>query len=273
VISASGCGGGTVTVTEHQSEAGTPVKVAHSTTQTHRPPIRAPLNNPAQLPDQNVTAYCNEVPLGHACHAVTAAPEDPNESPQRNCDTNIVANSNTSCGFAENAFYEYYEAHLGSRKDTSVMAHSPRTGKNYELGCGLSKGLIGCISSPTSEGIYVSFPEAAIDEYTQAQARAYERTRDVGHPGTPAATGSTTPQPSSSQSNSTPESGSTAGGESSADDEVGSYSHGSDQAFCEEHECIGEFESDDGYVAECTDGTYSHSGGKSGACSDHGGEN
>jgi hypothetical protein len=232
------------------------------------------LNNPAQQPDPSVTVYCNEVPLGHACHAVTAAPGDPNESPQRNCDTNIVANANTSCGFAENAFYEYYGAHSGSGKGASVMVHSPTTGKNYELGCGPSKGLIGCVSSPTSDGIYVSFPEAAIDEYTEAQARAYDSTRDVGHPGKPAANDSTASEPSGDENSSTPEAASTEGdeSESSIEDEVGSYSHSGDQAFCSEHECIGEFENEDGYVAECSDGTFSHSGGKSGACSDHGGE-
>lgn len=61
-----------------------------------------------------------------------------------------------------------------------------------------------------------------------------------------------------------------AGGEG---DEVGSSSHATDAEFCREHECIGEFETEPGTVVECSDGTYSHSGGISGACSDHGGEN
>ncbi len=55
----------------------------------------AGLTNPAQHPDPSVTAYCNEVPMGHACHAVTTTPSDPNESPQRNCDPNIE-NESTS---------------------------------------------------------------------------------------------------------------------------------------------------------------------------------
>lgn len=58
----------------------------------------------------------------------------------------------------------------------------------------------------------------------------------------------------------------------SEEDEVGSTSHATDEQFCEEHECIGEFESEDGTVVECSDGTFSHAGGISGACSDHGGE-
>jgi hypothetical protein len=43
--------------------------------------------------------------------------------------------------------------------------------------------------------------------------------------------------------------------------------------FCDYFNCIKSFwESTNGYVDECIDGTYSHSGGRSGACSRHGGE-
>jgi hypothetical protein len=59
---------------------------------------------------------------------------------------------------------------------------------------------------------------------------------------------------------------------SSGDDEVGSSSHAGDTKFCEEHTCEGNFTGEEGTVAECSDGTYSHAGGISGACSDHGGE-
>lgn len=68
---------------------------------------------------------------------------------------------------------------------------------------------------------------------------------------------------------STPESSPT-GGESG--EGPGSYSHAEDSRFCSEHECIGDFKGEGGYVVECSDGTYSHAGGISGACSDHGGE-
>lgn len=62
------------------------------------------------------------------------------------------------------------------------------------------------------------------------------------------------------------------GEERGEEDEPGSTSHEGDVQFCSEHECIGDFEGEDGYVVECSDGTYSHAGGISGACSDHGGE-
>src|SRR5205823_13379095 len=43
--------------------------------------------------------------------------------------------------------------------------------------------------------------------------------------------------------------------------------------FCDFFNCISSFwQHTNGYVDECVDGTYSHSGGVQGACSDHGGE-
>lgn len=54
-------------------------------------------------------------------------------------------------------------------------------------------------------------------------------------------------------------------------DELGSYSHATDAQFCSEHDCIGEFDSEPGRIAECADGSFSHSGGIQGACSYHGG--
>jgi hypothetical protein len=43
--------------------------------------------------------------------------------------------------------------------------------------------------------------------------------------------------------------------------------------FCDYFDCIESFWRDtNGYVEECADGTYSHSGGREGACSYHGGE-
>ena len=42
--------------------------------------------------------------------------------------------------------------------------------------------------------------------------------------------------------------------------------------FCDYFNCIPSFwQSTKGYVEECQDGTYSHSGGRSGSCSSHGG--
>lgn len=52
----------------------------------------------------------------------------------------------------------------------------------------------------------------------------------------------------------------------------GSTSHGTDAQFCTSHQCIKNFSNGNGYIVQCQDGKWSHSGGSSGACSDHGGE-
>jgi hypothetical protein len=43
-------------------------------------------------------------------------------------------------------------------------------------------------------------------------------------------------------------------------------------SFCQTHSCIPNFYNGNGYVVQCADGMWSHSGGEPGACSYHGGE-
>jgi hypothetical protein len=52
----------------------------------------------------------------------------------------------------------------------------------------------------------------------------------------------------------------------------GSSSHSTDAQFCATHQCIRNFPNGNGTIVQCVDGEWSHSGGLSGACSDHGGE-
>jgi hypothetical protein len=53
----------------------------------------------------------------------------------------------------------------------------------------------------------------------------------------------------------------------------GGYIYAVPSSFCGYFNCIPSFwESTLGYAEQCVDGTYSHSGGRSGACSYHGGE-
>jgi hypothetical protein len=52
----------------------------------------------------------------------------------------------------------------------------------------------------------------------------------------------------------------------------GSTCHAEDEKFCGENTCIPNFPNGNGAVVRCNDGEYSHSGGLSGACSDHEGE-
>jgi hypothetical protein len=73
-----------------------------------------------------------------------------------------------------------------------------------------------------------------------------------------------------SHSESTPKEESGSAGEKEG---PGSTSHAEDAQFCSTHTCIANFPNGNGAVVECNDGEWSHSGGLSGACSDHGGEN
>jgi hypothetical protein len=53
----------------------------------------------------------------------------------------------------------------------------------------------------------------------------------------------------------------------------GGYIYGADPVkVCSYFNCIGNFGSSPGYMIECKDGTYSTAGGRSGACSQHGGK-
>jgi hypothetical protein len=47
---------------------------------------------------------------------------------------------------------------------------------------------------------------------------------------------------------------------------------GNGGGFCSSHTCIPNFSKGTGYVVQCADGEWSHSGGRPGACSGHGGE-
>jgi hypothetical protein len=51
----------------------------------------------------------------------------------------------------------------------------------------------------------------------------------------------------------------------------GSSSHATDAQFCSTHTCIQNFPNGSGYIVQCADGEWSHSGGRSSACSRHGG--
>jgi uncharacterized membrane protein YgcG len=66
--------------------------------------------------------------------------------------------------------------------------------------------------------------------------------------------------------------GSLGGGSSGSLGGSSSGGGGSGGSFCTTHTCIGNFNQGNGYVVQCADGTWSHSGGESGACSWHGGE-
>lgn len=151
------------------------------------------------------------------------------------CGEEISGSAHTSCPFAREVVSAFL-ARYGVLKvpPSEVTAASPTTHKTYNLRCAvLQNEIVECSVGDAD----VLFPL------------------------------------SKAEGSSSGGSGSQGGGESEGEsDSVGSSSHAGDAKFCEEHQCIGNFTTEEGTVVECSDGTFSHAGGISGACSDHGGE-
>ena len=154
--------------------------------------------------------------------------------PRRNPCAHITRSSVTSCPFAL-AVKRAYLSHPSG----TVVAYSPVTHKTYTMRCIQSKGVAACAGGIGSE---VAFNAPPGPGTTAQQASSSTATQAP-----PAATTEEVEQP-------------------------GSSSHATDDQFCSTHQCIENFPNGNGSIVQCQDGEWSHSGGLSGACSDHGGE-
>jgi hypothetical protein len=168
--------------------------------------------------------------------AEAQAPTSTEKGTERECGETITVNDHASCPFAK-AVYAAVASRYRSEQAVpgEVSASSPVTHKTYE---------VACRELPGDTNVECTTGDA---EMVFAISRLKEE---------PAPPAETSPEPE---------------GEGE-EDEVGSFSHATDGQFCKEHECEGNFTGEDGTIAECFDGTFSHAGGISGACSDHGGE-
>lgn len=103
------------------------------------------------------------------------------------CDPNVrVKAATTTCGFAENVFYEYWHAGEG----TAIKAFSAAIGTYLAVHC--KAGVL--VTCRTGAGALVRFPVRAVRAYTAANARSYARRHTVS--GDPDATAA--PDPPSS---------------------------------------------------------------------------
>jgi hypothetical protein len=160
------------------------------------------------------------------------------------CDANIsVKAATTTCGFAQNTFFEYWTG--GEASD--IQVYSPAVKRAFATHCAVSNGTVSCT---TNDHGAVRFSVAAVDRYDQDQADAYASSHDLGS-GSPSGDASPAYTPPADDT-STP-----------------SYDGGAD--FCDTHDCIPNYDNGNGYTVQCSDGTYSQSGGIQGACSHHGG--
>jgi hypothetical protein len=91
------------------------------------------------------------------------------------CDANILAKrGTTSCPFAQNVFYEYWQAEQNG--DDAVRAYSPVTQRTYDLAC-VAAATVVCRGGDGSE---VRFSRASLDGYDTAQADAFRCAHDLG---------------------------------------------------------------------------------------------
>ncbi len=114
----------------------------------------------------------------------------------------------------------------------------------------LCLALSGCAGSSVSTTTVTSTPDAALSSDSQTTD---SQSTDSG------------------LTDSTPSDSSSSTDQGSAES-PGSYSHSDDAGFCSSHQCIANFPNGNGYVVQCVDSEWSHSGGLSGSCSYHGGE-
>jgi hypothetical protein len=122
----------------------------------------------------------------------------------------------------------------------------------YRLRCDATSRRVICTAG---DGAVVRFSALSIDRYTSANARAYASSHDLGHASTPTARA-----PETAPSDPPP-----AVAPPSPADGTGT------EDFCTTHDCIPNYPNGNGSTVQCSDGSFSHSGGIQGACSHHGG--
>ncbi|MGO9663151.1 MAG: hypothetical protein ACLP66_07575 [Polyangia bacterium] len=93
------------------------------------------------------------------------------------CD-NISASAGTSCTFASNTFYEYWQASGGDPTlSETINVWSADDQTYYTLGCNPTDGVIDCTDA---NGEDVRFSQDAIDGYSSSQASTYAASADLG---------------------------------------------------------------------------------------------
>ena len=151
----------------------------------------------------------------------------PTPDPYVACDPNIrVRAATTTCPFAQNVFYEYYLETFGYPGRVTVRAWSAAASQWFRVRCAGDSRIV-CRAGDGSE---IRFSGAAVAAYDDEQAARYASTHNIGDSGAP-----TEPPDADAGRN------------------------------------IPNYENGTGYRVQCADGMYSHSGGRPGACSGHGG--
>jgi hypothetical protein len=195
------------------------------------------------------------------------------------CDPNIrVRAATTTCPFAENVFYAYYQETFGYPAPVTVRAWSAAAARWFTVRCSGDEA----IDCRAGDGAQVKFSGASVAAYDDEQANRFASTHDIGD------------QPVDGIGQNIPNYENGTGYRVQCAD--GMYSHsGGRPGACSGHGGVGydpsgspsddgaaapdygsgdeipNYDNGTGYRVQCADGMYSHSGGRPGACSGHGG--
>jgi hypothetical protein len=92
--------------------------------------------------------------------------------PLHSVDQNISATPDISDSLAENVFYDYWNN--GGSGSESYSSWSGKTFQYYDVSASSDGSMVTALVSGTGQdGAYVTFPQSAVDNYTQAQADAF----------------------------------------------------------------------------------------------------
>jgi hypothetical protein len=177
------------------------------------------------------------------------------------CDANISARAaTTSCGFAENVFFAFYEDATASKSQNAIHAYSTASDTDYAVACATDAGHVTCMAGDGGE---VRFDLAAVRAYDDDQATAYAANHDLGpNVGTDAGNGA------SGGSTTDVGNGASGSGGGTSDPSSAATSPAGDPPV---EDRIPNYDNGTGYRVQCADGMWSQSGGRPGACSYHGG--
>lgn len=216
--------------------------------------------------------------------------------------TRTYVGADTSCPFAASVYRDYDEAlvknleRTGDRRPVPrrVAAFSPVTNRSYQMVCAPNAMYVSCTGGIDSLVRFRAPDPCGFDHnvysYCATRANPYCQQGQCFYPAPASracASGWTYQAPTTrsgpqrfgscgqqSQEAAGPPTSSSQSISAPTMEEPGSTSHAGDVQFCStgNHICIPNFSAGAGYVVQCRDGEWSHSGGESGACSEHGGE-
>jgi hypothetical protein len=201
------------------------------------------------------------------------------------CDANIrVKATTTTCAFAQNVFHAYYEQTSGVPRTVMVNAWSPAAQQSFQVGCSGTSSIV----CRAGDGARIRFPARAVVSYDDEQAAHFAATHDTGP-----AEDEEVPNAGSTSGENIPNYDNGSGYRVQCADGMYSRSGGRPGA-CSGHGGVGDgdgettpsdapepdygsgeeipnYDNGTGSRVQCADGMYSQSGGRSGACSGHGG--